>query len=390
MDPTQAPGTLLCLSHLRWKFVYQRPQHLLSRAAQSYHAVFVEEPVFSDDCDPFLDINIDRSGVEVVTPMLRPRQRPDQLLHRLFAALPRDKLILWYYTPLALTQTRHLDAALVVYDCMDELSAFRFAPPELKAAEAELLERADVVFTGGQSLYEAKRELHPNIHLFPSSVDTAHFGKARQGHLADPAGQASIPHPRLGFFGVIDERFDLDLLAGMADRRPDWSFIMVGPVVKIDPATLPQRANIFWLGGRDYQELPRYLAHWDLGIMPFALNEATRFISPTKTPEFLAAGLPVISSAIADVVRPYGEQGLVEIAGTAESFVRRAHELLSRPRDEWLTRVNAFLAGLSWDRTWDGMHGVMLKALRTRGKRAQSVRETQVLLPDQEARNAGI
>jgi UDP-galactopyranose mutase len=371
MNPTRAPGTLVCLSHLRWNFVYQRPQHLLSRAAQTYCVVFVEEPVVLEECDPLLDINSDPSGVTVVTPVLRRGQRPDELLHSLFASVPRESLTLWYYTPLALAQTRHLDAKLVVYDCMDELSAFRFAPPELKTAEAELLKRADVVFTGGQSLYEAKRELHPNVHAFPSSVDAAHFGQARQGQFPDPADQASIPHPRLGFFGVIDERFDLDLLAGMADRRPHWSFVMIGPVAKIDPVTLPQRANIYWLGARDYKELPKYLAHWDLGIMPFALNEATRFISPTKTPEFLAAGLPVVSSAITDVIRPYGEQGLVEIAGTAEDFVKRSEDLLSRPSGERLAKVDAFLAGLSWDRTWIGMQGVMqVAASRSRVNRA--------------------
>jgi UDP-galactopyranose mutase len=391
MNPTRAPATIVCLSHLRWKFVYQRPQHLLSRAAQSYRVVYIEEPLFRNDCEPCLEMSSDPSGVTVVTPVLPHGQSPARMLDDLFASLADERLILWYYTPLAIDHTHELHADLIVYDCMDELSAFRFAPPALKAAEAELLESADVVFTGGQSLYEAKRQLHPNVHAFPSSVDVAHFGKARRAVLPDPPEQECIPHPRLGFFGVIDERFDIDLLDHMADRRPDWSFVMIGPAVKIDPATLPRRPNIYWFGARDYSELPGYLAHWDLGIMPFALNEATRFISPTKTPEFLAAGLPVVSSAITDVVRPYGERGLVEIAGSAEAFVILCEELLTRPRGEWRSKVDAFLAGLSWDRTWSGMHALLQAAARTRHKRSEPLLTQPALRSDPEAaRNVGL
>jgi glycosyltransferase involved in cell wall biosynthesis len=254
---------------------------------------------------------------------------------------------------------------------MDELSAFKFAPPELKEAEAALLKAAHVVFTGGQSLYEAKRGKHPNVHAFPSSVDARHFAKARQRGIAEPREYADIPRPRFGFFGVIDERLDIDLVAQMADLRPDWSFVMIGPVVKIDPQALPQRANIHWLGGRDYKDLPEHLAHWDVGIMPFALNESTRYISPTKTPEFLAAGLPVVSSAITDVVRPYGELGLVEIARSPEDFVRRCEGLLTRPPKEWLADVDDYLSGLSWDRTWNGMLGAMREAMPRRKSKAR-------------------
>lgn len=389
MDRTQAPGTLLCFSHLRWNFVWQRPQHVLSRAAQIYKVLYVEEPAYAAADEPRLDVHRDPGGVTVLTPVLPHGQSQAKILDPLFASLRGEKLIRWYYTPLALAGSRHLEADLIVYDCMDELSAFKFAPLSLKAAERELLDRADIVFTGGRSLYEAKRRLHPSVHAFPSSVDTAHFGKARQGHLADPEDQAAMPRPRLGFFGVIDERFDIALLAEMADRRPNWSFVMIGPVVKIDPATLPQRTNIHWLGGRNYQALPNYLAHWDLGIMPFALNEATRFISPTKTPEFLAAGLPVVSSAITDVVRPYGERGLVEIAGDADAFIDRCELLLERQREAWLAKVDAFLAGLSWDRTWDGMHALIQSAMRTRqNARAPAAPESNLATDREEARDA--
>ena len=228
--------------------------------------------------------------------------------------------VLWYYTPMALALTRHLSPLAVVYDCMDELSAFQGAPATLREHERELMQRASLVLTGGRSLYEAKRHQHHNIHALPSSVDVAHFARARSIAI-DPRDQAGIPHPRLGFFGVIDERLDIALVDGVAAARPDWHLVMIGPVVKIDPASLPRRPNIHYLGSKPYGELPHYLAGWDVALLPFARNEATRFISPTKTPEYMAAGKPVVSTSIQDVVRPYGEQGLVRIADDVPAFV---------------------------------------------------------------------
>jgi glycosyltransferase involved in cell wall biosynthesis len=249
---------------------------------------------------------------------------------------------------------------------MDELSAFKGASPELAACERRLFAVADLVFTGGRALYEAKRSRHPSVHLFPSSVDKKHFSKARSGNLTDPPEQSVIDHPRIGFFGVIDERFDVELVANLADVRPDWQFILVGPVVKIDEETLPRRRNLHWLGCREYAELPQYLAHWDAGFMPFAMNAATRFISPTKTPEFLAAGLPVVSTPVRDVVRDWGDDGLVEIATNAVDFSERLSFVLDRPRHEWLTAVDHRLARLSWNDTWRRMAILMYQELNWR------------------------
>jgi glycosyltransferase involved in cell wall biosynthesis len=255
---------------------------------------------------------------------------------------------------MALEFAGHLAPDVTVYDCMDELSAFRGAPPGLLRLEQDLLNRADLVFTGGRSLYEAKRDRHPRVFCFPSSIDAAHFGKARAPQ-PDPADQAGIPRPRIGFFGVVDERMDLDLVRALAERRPDWRFVMIGPVAKIDTASLPRLPNLHWLGGKRYADLPAYLSGWDAGFMPFALNESTRFISPTKTPEFLAAGLPVVSTPVLDVVRDYGEAGLVEIAEGPAAFADALARALSRPRTGWLEAVDRRLAEISWDRTWDGM-----------------------------------
>lgn len=225
----------------------------------------------------------------------------------------------------------------------------------MREREAELLALADVVFTGGQSLYEAKRRQHKNIHPFPSGIDVSHFGQARDIS-EDLEDQAAIPHPRLGFFGVIDERMDIALLDRLAEARPDWHLIMIGPVVKIDPSDLPRRPNIHYLGGRNYKELPKYLAGWDVALLPFALNESTRYISPTKTPEYLAAGKPVVSTKIRDVVRPYGEMNLVRIAEGHSEFIKAVEDCLKeKDRDghsEWLVRVDELLSQNSWDKTW--------------------------------------
>jgi glycosyltransferase involved in cell wall biosynthesis len=366
--PRQKP-LLLCLSHLRWDFVWQRPQHLLSRAARDFRVVVFEEPIWREGVTPHLEITKRPGEIRVAVPILpwgmfdgdaELAQR--RLLERFLASEPGSSRVFWYYTPMAMAFSGHLPADAVIYDNMDELSAFAGASPEMLANEEDLFARADLVFTGGLSLFEAKRGRHPSVHPFPSSIEAAHFGRARTDK-ADPADQAPIPGPRLGFFGVIDERMDLDLVRSVADARPDWQLVMLGPVAKLDPAVLPQRPNIHWLGPKSYDELPSYLSGWDIGFMPFAINEATRFISPTKTPEFLAAGVPVVSTPITDVIRPYGQKNLVEIAADAGEVVAAAERLMARPRAPWLARVDRQLATGSWDATWAAMHRLIMDAM---------------------------
>jgi UDP-galactopyranose mutase len=361
------PHDIICLSHLRWNFVFQRPNHLMSRCARSRRVFFVEEPLF-DGGPPRLTVEQSEHGPFVVVPHFSRSMEPEKIQ----AHLPRmmDKLLeqqrlrdyaLWYYTPMALEFTRHLTPRLAVYDCMDELSAFRDAPGDLLLLERELFERVDLVFTGGQSLYEAKRHEHPNVFAFPSSVDVRHFQKARQ-ITTEPKDQAQIPRPRIGYFGVIDERLDLDLVAELARIRPHWHFVMVGPLAKLEESQLPQANNLHWLGGKDYAELPQYLAGWDSAFMPFALNDATRFISPTKTPEFLAAGRAVVSTPIADVVEPYGNRGLVRIADTAQGFAEAIEEQRREEPSIRIGRADSFLARMSWDQTWEQMSKLMDQA----------------------------
>jgi UDP-galactopyranose mutase len=357
------PVDLICLSHLRWGFVFQRPQHLMSRFAKTQRVYFVEEPVFEDREESLMRaVACPKTGVVVVTPALPDGHRGQdfqpvlkRLLNRFMSREKIERYIAWFYTPMALDFTSDLTPEAIIYDCMDELSLFRGAPARLCENETKLLKKADLVFAGGVSLFEAKRKRHARVYPFPSGVDVAHFAQAR-GIRKTAQDQENIPCPRIGYAGVIDERIDLELLDRVAAKRPDWSIVMLGPVVKIDPATLPQRPNLHWLGMKDYQELPRYFAGWDAAILPFAVNDSTRYISPTKTPEYLAAGLPVVSTPIRDVVRPYGDLGLARIAGNCDDFVTAlelsmTHGLCMK----WRERADVFLRTLSWDDRWDSM-----------------------------------
>ncbi|KQS91689.1 glycosyltransferase family 1 protein [Chryseobacterium sp. Leaf394] len=355
---------LLCFSHLSWNFVYQRPQHLMTRFSKHYQVFYFEEPKHGDS-DKYI-INV-QDGVYIIELILsefgeQANSKIQDLISAILAEYEITSYVSWYYTPMALQFTNHLNPVTVVYDSMDELSAFRFAPPQLLQMEEELFKKADVVFTGGNSLYLAKKNRHHNIHAMPSSIDKAHFGKARNMQ-HEPEDQKSIGFPRLGFFGVVDERFDIELLREVSAKRPEWQFVIIGPVVKIDPNDLPQAHNIHYLGSKNYTELPQYIANWDIALILFALNESTEFISPTKTPEYLAAGKPVISTAINDVVNPYGNAGLVEIVDSGDSFISAAAKIFAETdKDHWLRTVDHFLEDDSWDNTFNKMNALIEKA----------------------------
>ena len=356
---------LIVFSHLRWNFVFQRPQHLLSRLAKHYSIVFVEEPMRCDG-EAWLERTSPATGVQVLrphTPIEAFGFHDDQLslLEPMIAnwldAQGIDDYACWLYSPMALPLLQGLSPRAVVYDCMDELSAFKGAPRQMKQRETALMKRAQLVLTGGPGLYELKRSLHENVLCLPSAVDARHYDATRAR--ADGAAmaradalQGRIPTPRLGFFGVIDERLDIGLVAAMADADPTWQIVMVGPVVKIDPASLPQRPNLHWLGQQSYELLPQLVASWSVCLMPFAMNESTRFISPTKTLEYMAAGKPVVSTPIHDVEAMFGD--IVAIAGDAASFIAACRDALSENVLHRCSREEAMqarVAEYSWDRT---------------------------------------
>jgi UDP-galactopyranose mutase len=373
----QPQYSIVAFSHLRWNFVYQRPQHLLSRLAGKRPVFFIEEPELDPDGPPRWERTSPQQNVVVLrprtpidTPGFHAEQLPalEPLIAELAEELGESNLLAWLYTPMALPLAEALGPETIVYDCMDELSLFQGAPPELISREAALLECADLMFTGGPSLYRAKQARHPNVHCFPSSVDAAHFRQARSSGeangVAEAEDQREIPHPRLGFYGVIDERLDLPLLDSIAETHPEWQIVLVGPVVKIDPAALPRRTNIHYFGQRSYEELPRYLAGWDVCLLPFARNDATRFISPTKTLEYMAAELPIVSTPITDVAEPYGD--IVYLGETPEEFVAACEAALSagpQERESRAVHMRQVLAGTSWDVTVSAMEELLAAAV---------------------------
>jgi len=354
---------LIVFSHLRWEFVFQRPQHLLSRLARHFHVVFVEEPMHTSG-PAYLERTTPCKGVEVLrahTPVEHWGFHDDQLsaLQPMIGGYLADNLIddyiVWFYTPMALPLLGDLSPRAIVYDCMDELSAFKNAPRQMRQRETALLKSADLVVTGGPRLYEAKRAANPNVLCLPSAVDAEHYS-ARRATADGPAMaradalQGAIAEPRLGFFGVIDERIDLDLVARVADADPGWQIVMVGPVVKIDEAALPRRANIHYLGQQPYALLPQLVAGWRVCLMPFALNESTEFISPTKTLEYMAAGRPVVSTPVHDVKAMFGD--IVAIAPSADLFVAACRQALretAQQKAEREQRMAERVRKHSWD-----------------------------------------
>lgn len=379
---TTAPG-IVVFSHLRWKFVWQRPQQFLTRFAARHRVLFVEEPIFDlpDGDEGRLETEAVAPNVVVTATHLSKSLKGSAAVPEMLRRYAREAIetvnqkgefdcpLLWYYSPMESSWSLgYFENCGVIYDCMDELSQFRGAPKELIDQERRFMAKADVVFTGGYELWLKKSRQHPNVHFFGCGVEADHFGKARLADTEIPADVAELPRPVVGWFGVVDERMDYDLVREMAHLRPDWSFVFVGPVVKVDPEALPQAPNLHWLGSRDYQELPNYAKAFDVCLMSFALNEATEFINPTKALEYLATGRPVLSTPVRDVVRQY--EDLVYIEADAPAFVDRIEQILNHPDDDRIRRGVARAASRSWDRTVAQMQGHIAKATVDRRQRA--------------------
>lgn len=364
---------LLVFSHLRWDFVFQRPQHLLSRHAKYRRVFYFEEPIIGMTEVPRLHLRETSENVLVVIPYLPSGMEKENMEAALIDLVDElvyeEELIdytVWYYTPMALSYTRHLEPRAVIFDCVNMYSS---------QEEEELLKKADLVFTCSHSLYDEKKANHHNIHSFPNSIDQFHFSQARQ-KLVEPDDQINIPHPRIGFYGVIDERFNSELIMQLADLRPDFHFVIIGPVVGIDQRSLPKRGNIHYLGKKEYHALPLYLSSWDCAIIPFGQNPSTRFISPAKAPEYLMAGRPVVSTSIPDVIHPYFHQKLVHIADRPEDFVDEIDlAIAERKNPEWLDRVDHYLRDNSWDQTFQKM--ASLESMITRPKARPEARIIQ-------------
>lgn len=353
---------ILVHSHLRWDWVWQRPQQFLSRFAKRHPILFVEEPSGVEGVSQPRAV-LRESGVPNVT-ILRTEFPPAMLANReaLDAAQKRlvqatlaspfgakfERPVQWFYDPMAtIAFAGQMNERAIVYDCMDQLSHFRGAPPELIRRERELLSIADVVFAGGPKIWKAKREHNDNCHAYGCGVDVRHFGKARAPETAVPADLAALPGPRLGYFGVVDERMDYALLSALAEAHPEWSVVIVGPACKVDPATFPQHANLHFLGARDYEQLPAYVKGFDVCLMPFAINQATEFINPTKALEYMATARPIVSSAVEDVVLQFSE--VVDIAQNHAAFIAACERAIAAPQGERIMRGLEMAKRNSWD-----------------------------------------
>jgi glycosyltransferase involved in cell wall biosynthesis len=367
--------SILVFSHLRWDFVYQRPQHLLSRLSKHFHVIFFEEPEFHDG-ESELRVSKPLPNLTVCKPMtsidkwgFADEQMPElqKMVQRV--ADEYDIAAVWFYTPMALPLLQGLSPRCVIYDCMDELSLFKNPPAGLLEREEALLRKADVVFTGGPSLYKAKKDRHTNVHCFSSSVDASHFRQALNRNIAHPS-HSGMRRPRLGFYGVLDERFDTHLVSELADAHPDWEIVLVGPVSdKIDQESLPAQANIHYMGQQGYNDLPKFLAAWDVCLMPFAINDSTRFISPTKSLEYMAAELPIVSTPVTDVVDAHSD--VVEIGATPADFIAACERVLSMPDEIMRARIRTMrdkLSRTSWDATAEKMRVLIEQVLYTRRK----------------------
>lgn len=369
---------IVVFSHLRWRFVWQRPQQFLSRFAANHPVLFVELTEFDEPEGnaPRLETyspmpNVTVANIHMPPSMIGTEEVNDAMREGCRAAIESvnedgafDNPLLWFYSPMdAGWALGHIPGRGIVYDCMDELAQFRGASPDLIERERRLIDAADVVFTGGYELWLKKSRQHPNCHFFGCGVEYDHFAQAQED-APIPEDLAAIPGPRVGWFGVVDERVDYDLLKKSAELRPDLQFVLVGPVVKVDPASLPQAPNLHWLGGRDYKELPDYCRGYDVCMMCFALNEATEFINPTKALEYLATGKPVVGTPVRDVVRQYADT--VRIANSPEDFVGQIDQALAGKGRDMVERGIEKAKAASWESTVDTMESIIERTLRTK------------------------
>lgn len=377
---------LICISHLRWDFVWQRPQHVLSRLGAHYRVFFVEEPITVEaHRQPELDIRHEDNNVTVIR-LLMPADHPhwighgdtktaalyEQLLQQYLLEVHSDNRLFWLYTPMGSHFTQVIAHHGLIVDVMDELSAFKGASPALKAVDAAAAEQADLIFTGGLSLYNMRYQRHPRkTFLLPSGVDIAHFACAAQPeNCSRPDDMPAAPQGCVaGYYGVIDERMDLTLIAEVARLRPHWQFVFIGPVLKISVDELPYAPNLHYLGKKDYADLPAYLAHFDVALIPFALSEATHFLSPTKTLEYMAARKPVVSTRIPDVVALYG--AAIHIADTPAAFAQAIQDAAAEPR----TLRQNIRRELLEQNTWDAIVSQMLQQMQSHFRPVTSVKE---------------
>jgi glycosyltransferase involved in cell wall biosynthesis len=367
--------------HLRWEGVWQRPQQFLSRLSKRHRVLFVESPILKESSEePTWELLAvpEYPNVTVMRtyfPASRFQEgawvdakRAEFLKEALNGPLEGEftRPVQWFYDPMAApAHMNQFNECAIVYDCMDELSQFRFAPPEIISRERQLLAHADVVFAGGRKMRDSKARFNPNAHFYGCGVDVKHFSRARMPQTEVPSeirlGEGQLV---LGYFGVVDERLDYELIAKLAEANPTWHIVMIGPTCKVDPNTLPQAPNIHWLGRREYSQLPEYTKGFDVCLMPFALNEATEYINPTKALEYMATGRPIVSSAVPDVVSNFSS--VVKVAQSHDEFVEYCRQESLEPDEAAVQRGIRMAEENQWEIIVEKLGGHIEDVLNSR------------------------
>jgi len=373
---------LIVFSHIRWNCIYQRPQNLMSRLAYHYRVLFIEEPIYEQTVSryPTLEYSCQGPNIEVLTPRTGvPTAGFNQQQASILAPLLEEYLLanciedyaIWFYTPMAYSFIDYLQPKAVIYDCTEIDSERDEDSMEWREMEEALVDHADTIFTSGPSLYDSKRDIHPNVHCLPNAVDMVHFSPERllqTSHSSTDVAQLQekIGFPRLGFFGVIDERIDFDLLAKVAEARPDWNIVMLGPIKNVNESELPKYPNIHWLGMHSYERLPYFLATWDVCFLPYIVNDLTGFINPCQTLEYMAAEKPVVSTAIPDIAAMY--EDVAHFVHTPKQFIEQCETLLSHTAVERSALVSGMLTAvwrMSWDNAVESVRRELDQHLRT-------------------------
>ncbi|MBI2513558.1 MAG: glycosyltransferase [Opitutae bacterium] len=375
--PPAETAPIVAFCHLPWDGVWQRPQQLLSRLAARHPVLFVE--CYCADVEQATLRSHGAPGHPNVTvlQMLLPQARwadgdfIDAERRRLLQTFRRGDLgkfndpVLWFNDPMAVIAfAGHCGERAIVYDCMDELAQFAGAPPQLRDRERELLLKADVVFCGGRKMRDKRKPYNAHCYFYGTGVDSEHFGQARSESLAVDPAVAALPGKVLGYFGVIDERIDYELLARLADALSRCSIALVGPTAKVDAAALPQRKNLHWLGRRDYADLPAITKGFSVCLMPFARNAATEFINPTKALEYMATGRPIVATAIDEVRTNFGN--VCRIARSVGEFIAFCSDELERPSRLRVRRGLQLAAQNTWEAITAEMDALLVAACARR------------------------
>ena len=359
--------------------LWQRPQQIAVRLAKSYSILYFWPRYASDlarrrgnsqQVEPESALS-----VRLVSPLLLPFERAipaacrtnlgtvkSIISHRLWAEGFATAPILWFYAPRFAPLLDSLEHSAVVYDIMDEHSAFSFARRDMRELEARLLRDADLVFAGTNTLAERKREFAPQVRYLPCGVEFEHFSAAAAKNLHVPPVLSGVSGPVIGYFGAVDDRLDFDMLLAAAMRHPDWTILLAGPwLATKSRAEVQSQPNILMPGLVPYAELPAYLARFDVAVLPFVLNELTMHIHPTKVLEYLASRTPVVSTPIPDVVKFYS--GIVKIASTPDEFIAAVENLLNTPDADAVERGYQMARASSWDALVESMRVDLEKAV---------------------------